>query len=169
LAGSQSLAGGSWTIQGGGTDIWSTSDQFHFVWQSLAADGGVSARVVSQSNTSPWAKAGAMLRQSSDSNSAFYAAMITPGYGIVVQYRPAAGAAAVWIASVAGTPPAYLQVGRIGSSFTSYTSNDGVTWSAVPGSSVTLGMSGALLQGLAVTSHNSSALTTVTLDAVKTN
>jgi hypothetical protein len=169
LAGSQSVSNGTWTIQGGGADIWGGSDQFHFVWQNLAADGGISARVVSQSNTSIWAKAGAMLRQSSDPNSAFYAAMVTPGYGIVVQYRPAAGAAAVWITGAAGTPPAYVQVGRIGSSFTAYTSNDGVTWSAVPRSAVTLSMSGALLQGLAVLSHDPSALSTVSFDAVKTN
>jgi hypothetical protein len=163
------VSGGTWTIQGGGADIWGSSDQFHFVWQSLAADGGVGARVVSQSNTSPWAKAGVMLRQSSDPNSAFYAAMVTPSYGIVVQYRPAAGAAAVWITTAAGTPPAYVQVGRIGSSFTAYTSNDGAAWSAVPGSTVTLSMSGALLQGLAVLSHNPSALSNVTFDTVKTN
>src|SRR5206468_11474085 len=65
LAGSQSLSGGSWTIQGGGNDIWGMADQFHFVSQALAANGRVSARVVSQTNTTGWAKAGVMLRQSS--------------------------------------------------------------------------------------------------------
>src|SRR5439155_5594078 len=123
-AGGQSVSGGTWTIQGGGADIWGTSDQFHFVWQSLAGDGGISARVVSQTNSSAWAKAGVMLRQSSDPNSAFYMAVVTPGNGIVVQYRPSAGAAAQWSASLAGTPPAYLQVGRVGSTFTAYTSTD---------------------------------------------
>src|SRR2546421_6767250 len=56
-------------------------------WQTLATDGGISARVISQSNNNAWAKAGVMLRQSSDPSAAFYAAMATPGYGIVVQYR----------------------------------------------------------------------------------
>jgi hypothetical protein len=50
-AGSQSLSGSSWTVQGGGGDIWGTSDQFHFVWQELAGDGSVTARVASQGNT----------------------------------------------------------------------------------------------------------------------
>src|SRR5207249_8593680 len=93
--GSQSVSNGTWTIEAGGSDIWGNSDQFHFVWQSLASDGGISARVVSQTNTNAWAKAGVMLRQSSDSNSAFYAAMVTPGHGIVIQYRSSAGATAL--------------------------------------------------------------------------
>src|SRR5207302_10187564 len=52
----------------------------------------------------------------------------------LVQYRPTAGASAVWLASLAGTPPAYLQVGRVGSTFTAYSSNDGLTWTPIPGS-----------------------------------
>ena len=165
--GGQVVSAGTWTIQGGGTDIWNTSDQFHFAWQSLAGDGGISARVVSQTNTNVWAKAGVMLRQSTNPNSAFYAALVTPGNGIVVQYRPSAGASALWPATLTGTPPAYLQVGRVGSTFTAYTSNDGLSWTAIPGSAVTLSLSGTLLQGLAVTAHNAAALSTVTLDAVK--
>src|SRR2546421_4443318 len=66
------------------------------------------------------------------SNSAYYYAMLTPGNGINVQYRSSTGAAAQWPASLAGTQPAYLQVGRVGSTFTAYTSNDGVTWTTSP-------------------------------------
>ena len=36
---------GSWTETAGGGDIWGTSDSFHLVAQSLAADGTVTARV----------------------------------------------------------------------------------------------------------------------------
>ena len=108
--GSKYLSGGAWTIQGGGADIWGTGDQFHFVWQSLAADGGISARVVSRTNTNSWAKAGVMLRQSSDPNSAFCAAMLTPAYGIAVQYRAATGTSAVHLLTTSATPPAYLRL-----------------------------------------------------------
>src|SRR5207253_10993453 len=54
LAGSQSLSAGTWTIQGGGAGIWDSSDQLRFAWQSLATDGGISARILSQSPTSGW-------------------------------------------------------------------------------------------------------------------
>ena len=46
------------TKTGGGGDIWGTADSFHFVSQTLAADGTVTAHVTAQQNTSAWAKAG---------------------------------------------------------------------------------------------------------------
>ena len=166
LAGGQSFNNSTWTIQGAGGDIWGTSDQFHFAWQSLAADGTISAHVVSQTNTDPWAKAGVMLRQSTNAGDPYYAVYITSGNGIVVQYRSAAGANAVMIASLAGTTPTYLQVARSGTTFTAYTSTDGTTWTPIAGSSVTLNISGSMLAGLAVTSHNVTTLSTVTFDTV---
>ena len=166
LSGSQSESNGSWTVQAGGTDIFGTADQFHFVWQQLSADGSISARVVSQTNTSSWAKAGVMLRQSSDPGSLYYAILVTPGNGIVVQYRKALGGNTTQVVNITGTVPTYLAVGRTSNSYTAYTSNDGITWTPVAGSSVTLGMSGPVLAGMAVTSHNASALSTVTFDTV---
>ncbi len=166
LAGSQSLSGGTWTVQGGGYDIWGTSDQFHFVWQSLAADGSASAHILSQTNTDGWAKAGVMLRQSTDPGSAYYFAFVTPGNGIDVQYRTAQGAGAQQLIGFTGTVPTYLMVARSGTTYTTYTSSDGNTWTPVAGSSITLNISGSILAGLAVTSHNGSALSTVTFDTV---
>jgi len=166
LAGSQSVNGGTWTIQAGGTDIYGTADQFHFVWQSLAADGSVIARVVSQTNSSSWAKAGVMLRQSTDPGSIYYAVFVTPANGIVVQCRKAQGGTTSQPVKITGTVPVYLAVGRTGSTYTAYTSSDGVTWTPVAGSSVTLSMSGPVLAGMAVTSHNGSVLGTVIFDTV---
>ena len=166
LAGSQSVNGGTWTIQAGGTDIFGTSDQFHYVWQTLAGDGSVGAQVLSQTNTSSNAKAGVMIRQDSTANSAYYFAAVTPGNGIFVQYRKAAGASAQTLVKLSGTVPLYLAVARIGSTYTAYTSSDGVNWTAVPGSSVTISMTGSTLAGLAATSHNANLLCTVTLNSV---
>jgi hypothetical protein len=166
LAGSQSVNGGTWTIQAGGTDIYGTADQFHYVWQQLTSDGSVSAQVLSQTNTSSNAKAGVMIRQDSTASSAYYDAVVTPGNGIFVQYRKAAGAGAQTLVKLSGTVPVYLAVARTGSTFTAYTSSDGVTWTAVAGSSVTISMTGPVLAGLAATSHNASLLCTVTLNSV---
>ena len=166
LVGNQSLSGGTWTVNAAGNDIWGASDQFHFVWQQLSADGSVSARVVSQTNTSSWAKAGVMLRQSSDPGSLYYAILVTPGNGIVVQYRKALAGNTTQVVNITGTVPVYLAVSRSGNSYTAYTSNDGITWTPVAGSSVTLSMSGPVLAGMAVTSHNSSTLSAVTFDTV---
>jgi hypothetical protein len=155
-------------VRGGGGDIWAGSDQFHFDSQTLAGDGSVRAHVLTQTNTNAWAKAGVMLRGSVDPAGApFYDALVTPGNGIAVQYRPTARAAAVQLATLAGKVPVYLQVARAGTTFSAYTSADGVTWTLVPGSSVTLsGLGGTVLAGLAVAAHNTSALCTVTFDTV---
>ncbi len=165
-AGGQSLSGSTWTVQGAGADIWSTADAFHFVWQSLGGDGTVSARVLSQSNTDLWAKAGVMARQGTDAGAPYYAAYLTPGNGINVQYRATSGANAVQLVGVAGSTPAYLRVGRVGNVFTTYTSGDGVNWTAIGGSSLTLALGSTLLAGMAVTSHQSGTLSTVTFDTV---
>jgi hypothetical protein len=167
LAGTQDVTNGTWTVQGAGGDIWGASDQFHFDYQSLPGDGAASAQVTSQTNTDGWAKAGVMLRASADAGAAYYAAFVTPGNGVVVQLRSAAGASATQVVQITGAVPAYLKVARAGTTFTAYTSADGVTWTPVAGSVVTLAnVSGTLLAGLAVTSHNGGALCTVTLDTV---
>jgi hypothetical protein len=164
--GQQTLTGGLWSLFGGGGDIWAMSDSFHFVSQALAADGSISADVTSQTATDPWAKAGVMLRATTDPGSPYYAAFVTPGNGVVVQWRTTQGGTTAQVQST-GTVPVYLQVARTGTSFTAYTSPDGSTWTAVPGSTVTLAsLSGSILRGLAVTSHDQGTGSTVAMDTV---
>jgi hypothetical protein len=164
--GQQTLTGGLWSLFGGGGDIWAMSDSFHFVSQALAADGSISADVTSQTATDPWAKAGVMLRATTDPGSPYYAAFVTPGNGVVVQWRTTQGGTTSQVQST-GTVPVYLQVARTGTSFTAYTSPDGSTWTAVPGSTVTLAsLSGSILRGLAVTSHDQGTGSTVAMDTV---
>jgi hypothetical protein len=166
-AGGQTLSGGAWSIQGGGGDIWATSDSFHYAWKPLTADASVSARVVSQTATDPWSKAGVMVRASADPGAPYYAVYLTPGNGIVVQSRDAAGHNSVQEAQVTGAAPVYLQVTRSGSTFTASTSPDGVKWTAIPGSTASLpNLSGSQLAGLAVTSHNTGVLSTAVFDTV---
>jgi hypothetical protein len=155
---------GTWTIQGGGSDIAGTADQFHFLWQTLSAGGGTGARITSQTNTNSSAKAGVMLRASTDPGSPYYAAFVTPGNGITVQDRFAQGGTTATVVNPSGAVPAYLWVARRGSTYTAYTSNDGYVWNPIAGSTVTLNLGSTLLAGLAVTSENSGLLTTATAD-----
>lgn len=167
-AGTQNLTSGTWTVQGGGGDIWATADSFRYIWQSMAADGVLSANVASQTNTSAWAKAGVMLRATTDPGSPYYAVFVTPANGTVVQWRAAQGGASSQV-GIAGTAPVFVKVSRTGTGFSAFTSPDGVTWTPIPGSSVTLpNITGAVLTGLAVTSHNTGALSTVGLSSVVT-
>ena len=66
---------GSYTLTGSGSDIWGNADAFNYVYQTLNGDGEIVARVVSLSNTDPWAKAGVMIRQSLDPE-------LAPGFGL---------------------------------------------------------------------------------------
>src|SRR5262249_49266053 len=131
------------------------------------SDGTLTAHITAQTNTSPWAKAGVMLRLSTDPGAPYYALEMTPANGITAQYRATTGASAQQAAIIAGTVPAWLRIGRAGSTFTAYTSADGVTWTLVPNSTVTVAaLTGTLLAGLAVTSHNGGSLSTATFDSV---
>ena len=166
-AGNQTESGTAWTVQAGGPDIWGTADAFHFLWAPLAANGSVTAQVSSVTATDPWAKAGVMVRATTDPGSPFYAAYITKGNGLVVQERTAQGSAAVQVASATGVAPEYVEVTRTGTVYAAATSTDGITWTAVPGSVATLAnLTGSLLAGAASTSHNNAALSTVGFNAV---
>jgi len=167
-AGSQSFDpnGGTWTINAGGADITGTADQFRYVSQTLSGDGSVVAHVTSQTNTSSSAKAGPMFRASADPGAPEYSVLVSPGQGIKVQIRKTQGGNTTKLANPTGTVPAYLKVTRSGSTFTAYTSADGVTWTLIPGSTATLSLGSPLLAGLAVTSHKNGTLGTVTMDTV---
>jgi len=168
-AGGQTLTGTSLTMTAGGGDIWAAADQLHFAWQNLPADGSVSAQVASQQNTGPWAKAGVLLRQTTDAGSPYYGVFVTPVNGIVVQYRTAAGAATNGI-FVGGVAPVYLRATRFTNSsgtqsYTAYTSPDGVTWTEVPGSTVSFAMTGAVLAGFGADSYSQVVSTQVVFNA----
>jgi len=160
--GSQTESGSAWTVQAGGPDIWGTADAFHYLWAPLAANGSVTAQVSSVTAADPWAKAGVMVRATTDPGSPYYAVYVTGGNGVVVQERTAQGVAAVQLASAPGAAPEYVEVTRTGTVYAAATSTNGTTWTAVPGSVSTLAnLTGSLLAGAASTSHSPTALSTV--------
>jgi hypothetical protein len=167
LAGSDSESNGVWTIAGSGSDVGGTADQFHYVSQLLATDGGISAHVLSQTNTNSAAQAGVMMRQGSSAGAVFYAILVTPLKGIMVLDRATQGVNVHTVATIAGAAPAYVKVQRSGTTFSAYTSSDGVTWTLVPGSTTTLTtLVGTVFAGMAVSSHTTLKISTATFDTV---
>src|SRR6185436_7699275 len=81
LAGSASLAQGVFTIDAAGSDIWGTSDQFHFVYQPIAGDVDISARIDSLTAADAWSKAGVMIRKSLTPGSAHALATLSSSFG----------------------------------------------------------------------------------------
>lgn len=129
-AGSHSGSGSSFNINGGGTDIFGTSDAFRFHSQAFSGDGRITARVSSQDRTDPWAKAGVMVRSSSAANAANVFMAVTPLNGMPWQSRATDGAAtSTTTAGTAGfTAPYWLRLTRSGDDFTCFRSTDGVNW-----------------------------------------
>jgi outer membrane protein assembly factor BamB/regulation of enolase protein 1 (concanavalin A-like superfamily) len=153
--GSQYLINGTWSLLGGGKDIWGAKDEFRYVAQSLAGDGTIAAKIAGQDNTDPWAKGGLMMRATTDPGSPYYAILTTPGNGTVIQYRTTQGDATTQLSGVTGTAPIYAKIVRSGTTFTAYISPDGDTWTEFPGSSIQIaGMTGGIQSGMADTSHS---------------
>jgi hypothetical protein len=157
LVGSGSVAGNTWTVAGGGHDIWNDTDQFHYVYRDLPGDGTIVARVLSQGNTSDWAKSGIMIKQAPQAMSPYVALFLSPANGVHVQAHfhddHDGGAAAA---------PTWLKLTRVGDTVTAYRSADGLTWTQL----TTATLTGPATIGLFVTSYNGSVLNTSTFDQV---
>ncbi|HEX6975332.1 MAG TPA: phospholipase D-like domain-containing protein [Vicinamibacterales bacterium] len=164
VPGSASEAGGAFTVDGNGADIWGTADAFHFVYRTLAGDGTVVARVASLQNTDAWTKAGVMIRESLDPGSRHALMLVSAGKGLAFQRRTTTGGTSTNTSGGAGVAPAWVKLVRTGTSFTASTSTDGSTWRVV--GSATISMTQNVLVGLAVTSHTTSTLARAVFDGV---
>lgn len=166
VAGSSSYNSGTFTMNGSGADIWGTADGFYSAFQTLVGDGEIRARITSQTNTDPWAKAGVMIRDGSGAGAAHAMMVLTPGNGFSFQWRDLPSGASNFVAGAAANvaPNNWVRLTRSGNLLTGYVSADGVTWSQQ--GSVAITMSSSVLVGLAVTSHNDSVLSTAKLDNV---
>ncbi|MGH9410781.1 MAG: SBBP repeat-containing protein [Vicinamibacterales bacterium] len=162
FAGSTSSTNGTWSITASGADIWDTADAFHYRYQFLDGDGAIVAHVASIQNVSPWVKAGVMIRETLDPDSAHAFMLVSASKGVAFQRRDATGGTSVNTAGSASTAPHWVKLVRKGNTFTGYESVDGTNWTLV--GSDTIPMASAAYIGLAVTSHNTSSSTTVTFD-----
>jgi len=165
LAGSATFSNGVFTVNGSGTDIWSTADSFNYASESLTGDVTITARVASQQNTSAWAKSGVMIRETTATNASYVFVFVTPSNGVNMQYRNGTGTSAVQLGQQTGhVAPYWVRLVRSGSTFTGFSSADGMSWTQVGSISVT--MASNALEGLAVCAHNNTALNSSTFDNV---
>jgi hypothetical protein len=161
--GSASSVSAAFTVAGAGADVWGTEDAFHFVYQPMP-DGNVDlmARIDSVSSTQAFAKAGVMIRQSLDPGAARVILDVKPDGGVELMVRSTSGDITQFVAGVQGAFPIWLKLSRYGDTVTGF-AFDGASWVGV--GSVTLPLANSLL-GLAVTSHDPSALNTAVFGGV---
>jgi regulation of enolase protein 1 (concanavalin A-like superfamily) len=166
--GSGTYSNGRFVIQGSGADIWGTADAFQFTARRFGPgfeDPEIVARVTAVQSTDPFAKAGLMIRGNSDAASPDVILDVKPDGEVEFMTRPAAGASTMYVAGAAPGLPAWLKLTRRGSIFTGAVSTDGSTWTEV--GSATASLPDHALAGLAVTSHDATALNQSFLDNVQ--
>jgi regulation of enolase protein 1 (concanavalin A-like superfamily) len=167
LAGSASYLNGTWTVTGGGSDIWNAADQFNLAATSFGSDGCIIAKVTSLQNSDPgsgWSKAGVMFRNDSTAGAVNVSLVIAATQGVSFQWRATSGAQSFNVDVGGITAPVWLQLVRSGDNFSGYYSYDGSNWVQVGTQQIFL--NGSVLAGLDVTAHNNSALNTATFTNV---
>lgn len=161
IAGSTSFQNSTFTLTGAGDDIWGDADQLHATYQKLTADGEIVARVTSHTNTTDgWAKAGVIIKQSTTAASPYALLAATPANGVNFQHS--------FNSNTAGPtytlPNLWLKLKRTGNTITSFTSTDGQAWEELD--SATINITGEVMAGVFVSSHNGSKASTATFDNV---
>lgn len=146
-----------YTMTASGADIYDTADQCHFAYIPFTGAGEIIAKVESIDNTNAWAKAGVMIRETLDADSAGIALVVTPGNGVSMQHRSAPGAGTEVDNTVSGlAAPRWLKLSRNGNTFKGEYSGDKVIfWRSV--GSVQLTLRTDVFVGLCLTSHNVNA------------
>jgi len=150
-----------YTMTAGGMGIGGESDQFHYAYKRLSGVGAIVVKVISVSNTHDWAKAGVMIRDTLDPDSAFSAVYITPDNGCIFQARFAKGADSnadmVTDEQESIKAPYWVKLERrVGNSFMAYYSKNPATdpWHPMGSNTQIIAMSPDVYIGLALTSHN---------------
>lgn len=147
--GQSSCGGGPQCAAPVGPDGSDVSDSFYFAHQPLTGDGSITVRVAAltggpaagatpsapeaeptTNGLEPWAKAGLMIKQSTDQGSAYAAVMVTGDHGVRFQHN--------YLHDTPGTSggadettPRWLRLVRAGDTVTGYESNDGERWTEV--------------------------------------
>ncbi|MHC4983890.1 MAG: Ig-like domain-containing protein, partial [Planctomycetota bacterium] len=170
-AGSSSYSAGTYTIQADGNDIFSNSDQFHFVYRTLDGDGEIICRVVSIPDM--WAaKGGVMMRDNLNGDSP-EVSMVLGGQVSEAwfQWRTTTGGSTGYEgASSSIDAPYYVRVVRDDGVFSGYISPTGQpgSWTQVDtGKTVSDMTSGTVYVGLCASSHESGTLGTFVMDNVQ--
>ena len=165
VGGATTQSNGTWTVSGSGSDIWDNADGCRFVSQRLTGDVQVTAQVNGLTNTDIWAKAGVMIRESMATGSRHASTFATASNGLAYQRRLNTDGASSHTAGPGIPAPYWVRIERVGNVVISSASPNGSTWTEIRRETIT--MNAAIYVGLAVTSHNNSALCTATFTNVQ--
>ena len=166
LTGSASYSNGTFTVSGSGAQVWDVTDSFQYVYQPLAGDGTIVARLVGLHGGSTVESAGLMVRETLTAGSTnVYTAL---GQQSLIYFDDRATTGGISSSQNSGSAvaaPIWLKLVRSGNTFTGFLSTDGMNWTQV-GAPQTVIMASNVYIGLAVNAASNSALATATFDNV---
>lgn len=165
LAGGGYVTGDTVVLIGAGGDIFKAADGGRLLTQALTGDGTIVTRVVSMTNTNPWAKAGVMIREGTGAGAKHAFCFITPGNGVGFIRRTATNGMSTYTGGSTSTVARWLKLTRAGSTITASESANGTTWTVV--GSVGVSLANPVQIGFAVTSGDNSRLCTAVFDLVR--
>ena len=157
-------ADGTFSVSGGGADVWGRADALHFAWQPLRGDADVIAHVTSVDYVHAWTKAGIMIRERLTAESPHAFMLVSPGKGVAFQRRVTDAGLSTSTSGGPGTAPSWVKLERRGSVISAFVSADGSNWTMV--GSDTFAMAADVHVGLAVSSHDTTRLGTANFDNV---
>ena len=158
-------ATGEYRITGSGANIWDKQDQFQYVWKEMTGNFTVTATLQFLGQGEDHRKAGIMLRQSLDADSA-YGDIVIHGNGMPgLQWRSNKGETTNTFDMPFDSPGKYrLMLVRSGVGLTVSLAKDGAELKQAVRTEVTL--RGPILVGLAVCAHNADKSETVVFSDV---
>ena len=141
-------ATGSYTVSGSGLNMWATKDAFHYVWREASGDVTLGADIAFLGEgVDPHRKAGIVLRQSLDADSAYVSAVVH-GDGLTsLQFRAETGGITQEVQANASAPPR-LTLEKRGKYVRLYVGDE------FSGAATLLEFTEPFYVGLAVCSHN---------------
>jgi len=166
-AGSFSQVKGVFTVNGSGADTWRRADGFYYISQPLHGDGALTAHVLKLKDTDVWAKAGVMIRETTDASSMFAEAAIRPDGQAQFIWRNATGgeATASQLAGGMGYPK-WVKIVRSGNHFSAFCRvNAADEWLPI-GEAQTINLASEAQIGLVVCAHKAGTLCEAQFDQV---
>jgi hypothetical protein len=161
--------GSTMTVAGSGTDIWGTSDEFHWVFTLTSGDFDIVARVKSVQNVNIWTKAGVMLREQIAPGARHASLFVTPTTekGVAFQSRVTMNGISVSTSGPKVTAPVWIRLSRVGDDVTAfYRVSATEAWRSI-GKQTFSDLAVGLQVGLAVSSHVHGTLATAAFDDIQ--
>lgn len=154
----------TYTVSGGGANMWGTADAFHFVWTRLEGDVAIEADVAVGPGGQAHRKAALMIRQGLDADAAYVDAALH-GDGLTsIQFRAEKGGPTQEVQANVSAP-SRLRIERQGDYARLYVARKGEPL-RFSGGAARVTFSGPLYVGLAVCAHADEELITATFSNV---